>query len=85
MKRKFLLIFVTVALVLLTVGCKERECREMMRCCEAAAEIDGVGHTCGPMAANVRDPTTCRTIMRTLRYMLEDKGRPVPQECGGDE
>lgn len=84
MKRKFLSMFMTLMfLSIAALGCRHSECRQMQRCCEASVDVEGVGHTCGAMSKDVRDPTTCRTITRTLRYMLEDKGEKIPEACGG--
>jgi hypothetical protein len=85
MKSKILMtMLIAVSFLMGATGCRAAECREMLRCCEAAAEVEGVGHTCGKMASGVRDPTTCRTILRTMRYMLEDRGEAVPAECKGN-
>lgn len=62
-------------------GCKPDECTRMMECCGQVRDMEGVGKACGPMAESARDPNTCRSINQTIRYMLEDRKKPIPAVC----
>lgn len=62
-------------------GCRSQDCQRMLACCETIAGEPGVGKACGEMAANVRDPETCRTITRTVRYMYEQRDAEPPEVC----
>jgi hypothetical protein len=63
------------------LGCRAEECRQMMRCCEAIEAEDGVGAACGEMATDVKRPRTCRTILRTVNHMFEERGEQPPAVC----
>lgn len=62
-------------------GCKAEECQQMTECCAAVADVPGVGSSCGELAEQTRDPDTCRTILRTVRYMYEDRDGDPPPAC----
>lgn len=79
-----LYLFITAALLLITfaTGCRARECQQMQKCCDVLAEYDGVGDTCGELAKQTKDPTTCRAVLRTLTYIVEDQGEvELPAQC----
>lgn len=82
MKPKFftLLILLLASLVFLS-GCRAPECQQMMSCCEAIRDVDGVGPACGGLAEGTRDPTTCRDVVRTISYLFEDSGEELPEAC----
>lgn len=69
------------AVLLLLGGCKSEECQQMTECCAAVADVPGVGSSCGELAEQTRDPETCRTILRTVRYMYEDRDGDAPAVC----
>ena len=78
--------FTTIALVALIglagmAGCKAQECQKMVRCCEAIKDHEGVGSACGEMAQGVKDPDTCRTILRTVDAMFEERKEALPKAC----
>jgi len=73
--RLVLLIF-----VLISVGCGSPECETLKRCCEASAELPGMGGACG-MANDVTDPAKCQSITDTIRTMYERREVPVPAVC----
>lgn len=62
-------------------GCKAEECRKMTRCCEVIKDEEGVGSSCGELAQGVKDPDTCRTILRTVEAMYEDREEELPKAC----
>ena len=64
-----------------STACNDPQCQLMTRCCEALADLDGVGHACGEMSAGVTDPKTCTSIVQTLTYMVEDQGASLPAQC----
>lgn len=70
-----------VASFLLFAGCKADECQQMTECCAAVADVPGVGSACGELADQTRDPDTCRTILKTVRYMYEDRSGDAPPVC----
>lgn len=66
----------------LAMGCKASECQQMMQCCDAVKGMDGVGkRACGSLAEATKDPNTCREIIKTVRYMAEDRKKPIPAAC----
>ena len=82
MRRSILFPLISLALlVVASFGCRAPECKQMLECCEAVEDLDGVGGACGELAADTRDPMTCRNIVRTVRYMLEDNDQPLPDVC----
>lgn len=62
-------------------GCRAEECQKMLACCEEIKDVEGVGSACGEMAQGVKDPDTCRTILKTARAMFEKRGEEVPKAC----
>ena len=70
-----------VAVALIATGCRSKECARMLTCCQAVKDVDGVGDACGPRATGVDDPKTCQTIIETIGYMYEEKGKELPAEC----
>ncbi|MBA2663796.1 MAG: hypothetical protein H0U74_16025 [Bradymonadaceae bacterium] len=79
--RIYIFLILLVSCAALSAGCKPAECRQMVRCCAQVEDIDGIGKSCGALAANVRDGATCTSIIETVGYMLEDKQQPVPAIC----
>jgi hypothetical protein len=69
------------AMVVLTSGCRSKECARMMTCCQAIKDVDGVGNTCGSRASSVEDPATCQTILETVGHMFEEKEAELPEAC----
>ena len=69
-----------MALVALT-ACRSSECRQMTACCDAVRDLDGLGGACVDLAQETRDPQTCREIVRTIGYMLDDRDEPRPEAC----
>lgn len=84
MKRISLIMFVicagALALAFLS-GCRAEECQKMSRCCDAIQDHEGVGGACGELAEGVKDPDTCRTILRTVDAMFEQRDEALPQAC----
>ena len=76
----FIAILLSMALVALT-ACRGSECRQMTECCEAVKDLDGLGGACVDLAKDTRDPQTCREIVRTIGYMLDDRDEPRPEAC----
>lgn len=77
-------ILIAAALILSTVatGCRAQECQQMQRCCQALADLEGVGQSCDELAKQTKDPTTCRAVLRTLTYLVEDSGQDeLPEQC----
>ena len=63
-------------------ACKASECQQMLACCDAIADLPGVGpRACGSIAEGTKDPQTCRVVKQTARYMLEDRKNPIPAAC----
>lgn len=75
-----LLLASSISLLVLS-SCRAKECRQMLACCEATRDIDGIGAACAGLAKETRDPTTCRTVIRTIGYHLDNKDVPLPQAC----
>ncbi|MGM0557447.1 MAG: hypothetical protein ACQEVA_13775 [Myxococcota bacterium] len=53
----------------------------MTECCAAVADAPGVGSSCGELAQQTRDPDTCRMILKTVRYMYEERSEQAPEVC----
>lgn len=84
MKRISSIIALSLAATLISgtlAGCKAEECRKMTRCCEAIEDHEGVGSACGELAQDVKDPDTCRTILRTVEAMFDDREEELPKAC----
>jgi len=79
--RNLLPLAMLLALALFATGCKAAECRQMLECCAEVEDVKGVGSSCKGLAQDTRDPYTCRTVTRTVRYMLEDRDQEIPQAC----
>lgn len=82
--RTLLMIGVVATLALYTSACKPAECRQMVDCCAEVEDLPGVGASCKGLAQDTRDRYTCRTVTRTVRYMLEDREQAIPQACMRD-
>ncbi len=81
MTRIFVLtVFASIFLLVLT-GCRAPECQQMSECCSAVDDLDGVGGACVDIASDTRDPQTCREVVRTIGYMLDDRDRSLPEAC----
>lgn len=76
-----ILALLTVVGLFLMTGCRAAECRQMSQCCSAVQNMDGVGPACKGLADGTKDPTTCRAVLRTIGYMLEDQDEPLPDSC----
>lgn len=63
------------------LGCKAKECRTLVECCEASKDVEGIGSSCGDLAESVKDPGKCRTIVKTIHYVYEDREIEVPPVC----
>lgn len=81
--RQFLLLpaFALLSLSVTIGGCRAAECQQMMQCCEQVEDVDGLGGACAGLADDTRDPQTCNDVIRTIGYMLEDRGEPLPDAC----
>lgn len=78
------LLFPAIASVFFMVaapGCRPPECQQMSRCCEELSDLEALGATCHSEGADTRDPTTCRDVLRTIGYMLQDRGEAIPPAC----
>jgi hypothetical protein len=53
----------------------------MTQCCTALSDSEWTGPACLSLADQTRDPTTCRSVLRTLRFNLEDRGEEIPGPC----
>lgn len=76
-----LLLVVLGLLVPGLTGCKSSECARMAACCAEVEGLKGVGESCGTLAEETANPDTCRAVTRTVRFMLEDRDKPIPQIC----
>ena len=76
-----LLFALLLALSIVTTGCTTPECEVMSACCDAVADLEGLGSACGELSAGTNDRDTCRTVVDTIVYMLEDRDRPIPNAC----
>lgn len=72
---------VLVLLALVSTGCKSDSCRQMRACCDAVAEVEGMGEACGKLTKNVTKPETCLSVVQTVSYMYEDRGMELPDAC----
>ena len=70
-----------IFLAITSLGCKAEECRTLVECCKASHEIEGIGSSCGGLAEGVKDPGKCRTIVKTIHYVYEDREIEVPPVC----
>jgi len=43
--------------------------------------MDGVGNACGSLTESTKNPDTCRSVLDTMKFMLEDRKKPVPAVC----
>ena len=78
---KAITLLAVVALLGLIGGCRAEECQKMSRCCAAIEEHQAVGGACGELAEGVKDPSTCRTVLKTARAIFEKRGEAVPKAC----
>ncbi len=72
---------IAIALLLALGGCRSPECQQMIDCCEQVEDLDGVGGACAGLATDTRDSQTCRDVVRTIGYMLDDRDASVPEAC----
>lgn len=72
---------VLLVAVVLSTGCRAPECQQMIDCCDQIEDIDDLDGACMGLADDSRDPQTCRDVLRTIGYMLEDRGEPLPDAC----
>ncbi len=73
-------VLLAIALIALS-GCRAAECEQMLECCSQVEELDGLGGACADLATDTRDPQTCRTVVRTIGYMLDEREDPRPESC----
>lgn len=83
MKKIWTLLFAAVLFgaVALSTGCRAEECRKMTKCCAAIEGEEGVGGACGDLAQGVKDPETCRTILKTVEAMYDRREEELPAAC----
>ena len=81
MKYLLLYIGIAVALAIALTACRAPECKQMTRCCEAVEDLEGLGASCAGLADDTSDPMTCRDVVRTIGYMLEDRDKAIPESC----
>ncbi|MFB6262593.1 MAG: hypothetical protein ABEL76_03040 [Bradymonadaceae bacterium] len=77
-------LLVAFGLVWFTGGCRSEACQRMVACCGQLKGRKEVGRICSKRADQVRDAETCRTILKTVRYMYEDRGESPPSVCLSD-
>ena len=53
----------------------------MTECCAEIQGMEGVGQSCGSLTESTKNPDTCRAVLDTVKYMLEDRKKPVPAVC----
>ena len=70
-----------LGMLTLTSACKPKECTRMTECCAEIQGMDGVGNACGALTESTKNPDTCRSVLDTVRFMLEDRKKPVPAVC----
>ncbi len=81
MKRLHLFPTILLFALVATFGCRAPECEQMLQCCEAVADMEGMGTACLALGEETRDPTTCRDVVRTIGYMLDDRDQTKPDAC----
>lgn len=82
MRSLYLFILTALFMTTLATGCRAKECQQMQKCCDALSGMEGLGNTCGELAKQTKDPTTCRTVLRTLTYLVEEQGQTeIPAQC----
>ena len=79
-----LLAIILISLAVTLGACRAPECQQMLDCCQQVDELDGIGGACHDLADDTRDPQTCRDVVRTLGYMLEDRDEPIPDACADE-
>lgn len=62
-------------------SCRAEECQKMLRCCDEVSDTEGVGAACGDMAQGLKDPTACRSVVRAVNAMFEERGEEPPPVC----
>ena len=81
MRHTLLFPAIIIASAIALFGCRAPECQQMQECCSHIEELDGLGGACADLASNTRDPMTCRDVVRTIGYMLDDRDEIVPEAC----
>jgi hypothetical protein len=83
MSKTMLITVATAALIAMSslAGCRAEECQKMLRCCDEVRGEEGVGAACGEMAEQVKDPTTCRSVVRAVNAMFEERDEQAPAAC----
>jgi uncharacterized protein with PQ loop repeat len=76
----FAICFMALTLALLS-GCRVEECQKMARCCNAIEEHEGVGGACGGIAEGLKDPDSCRSVLRAVDAMFEQRDEDLPAAC----
>jgi hypothetical protein len=70
-----------LSLLILAGGCRSKVCQQMVECCRQLEDDPKVGKACGRPAEQTGDPKTCRTILKTIGYMFEDRDADPPKAC----
>lgn len=81
MIRIIFIIAVTIVCVFASVGCEPTECQQMNECCEAVEDLDGTGSACIDLTEDTTDVETCREVVRTVGFMLDERDKPTPEAC----
>ncbi len=75
-------LFGGLLLLLLAGGCRSALCQRMVECCRQVKDNHPeVGQSCGQLAEKEDDKATCRTVLKTVGYMFEDKDIDPPEAC----
>lgn len=81
MTTRLLFPLIVLLLLMALAGCRAAECKQMLDCCEQVEDLEGLGGGCADLAEGTRDPQTCRDVLRTVGYMLEDRDDSIPEAC----
>lgn len=73
--------FVVFAWFVSGTGCEADQCTKMRDCCAAISEEPWVGGACGAIAADVRNPDSCRSVLDAISIAAEDNKHPLPPVC----
>lgn len=78
---RFYVAVFAIFLITFSLGCKDSECTKMLQCCAQVKDVDGIGQACGPLADQTTNPDSCRSVTKTVRYMLKDRKQDIPLAC----
>jgi len=79
--RKTLPALLMCLLPLAGTGCQDPACARMVDCCTAVKDAPGMGTACGKLAQQSSNPETCVSVVRTVQFMYEDRGKEIPAVC----